>query len=350
MTEWTAAEAIPARILVVDDEQPFLMWLREALRSSSRWIEVATSVEQALGLLETDQYDLVLTDIRLSGIRSGLDLVQELSERLPSLPVLVMTGDGNSSLVSEALDRGAAGFLAKPFGVAELREKVERALRRATQAEADVRERLVRPTIATALANAIEVKDAHIHGHVERLAEIALTIGRRLGLSKHELSALELSAVLHDVGKIGIPDRILLKPASLTDDEREVMKAHAVIGDQMLRQLDLDEIRPAVRHHHERWDGNGYPDRLAGERIPLLARIVAVADSIEAMTAHRPYRDPLPLRRVKEELVDGRGRQWDPQIVDIAQELIAENALDLGPGHEARPPERETPPPVFSAA
>jgi putative two-component system response regulator len=320
-----------ARVLVVDDEPSLLVLVREALGLAGKRVIAAESPDEALALLEELSVDLVLTDIHMPGSRSGLDLVQDVRDAHPSIPVIVVTGDGSSANVGEALDRGAAGFLVKPFEIGQLVSKVDETLRRKDQAEADLRERLVRPTIATALANAIEVKDSGIQGHVERLTAIALVIGHQLRLSRHDMESLELGAVLHDVGKIGIPDRILLKPRELDPDEREIMKAHTVIGDQMLRHLDLDEIRPVVRHHHENWDGGGYPEGLAGHDIPLLARIVAVADSIEAMTAQRPYREPLTLLQVRSELSRGRGRQWDPHITDIALDLIESGVISFTP-------------------
>ena len=146
------------------------------------------------------------------------------------------------------------------------------------------------------------------------------------------METLELGAVLHDVGKIGIPDSILLKPGSLTAQERLTMQEHVVIGDRMLLPLALlESVRPIVRHHHERWDGRGYPDGLAAEEIPLLARIVTVADSIEAMSGHRPYRLPLDQEGVVAELEHGRAHQWDPTLVGIALDLIASNQLRFGP-------------------
>jgi putative two-component system response regulator len=319
-----------ARVLVVDDEPSSIVTVREALTTTGKRVVVAESAEEALRFLEEDPFDLVLADDRILELRSGLELVGVVCERFPSLPVLLMTHTDDPGRLAAALDLGATGVLPAPFGADELLEKVERVLLRKSRAEAEVRKRLVGPTIAVALANAIEVKDAEIHGQVERLSEIALAIGRRLRLGRNELQSLEIGAVLHDVGKIGIPDQILLKPSALSPEEREVMKAHAVIGDQMLRHLGLDAIRPAVRHHHERWDGTGYPDQLAGHEIPLLARVLAVADSIEAMTAQRPYRGRLQLARLREELAGGRGHQWDPHLVDLAVDMIDDGTLDLG--------------------
>jgi putative two-component system response regulator len=318
-----------ARVLVVDDEPSSIVTVREALATTGKRVVVAESGDEALRFLEEDPFDLVLADDRILELRSGLELVGVVCERFPSLPILLMTHDDDPGRLAAALDLGATGILPVPLRADELLEKVERVLLRKSRAEAEVRERLVGPTIAVALANAIEVKDAEIHGQVERLSDIAVAIGRRLRLDRNELQSLEIGAVLHDVGKIGIPDQILLKPSALTPEEREVMKAHAVIGDQMLRHLDLDAIRPAVRHHHERWDGAGYPDHLAGHEIPLLARVLAVADSIEAMSARRPYRESLPIDQVRDELAAGRGQQWDPHLVDLAVDMLDDGTLLL---------------------
>ena len=323
------AAVTAARVLVVDDEPASIVIVREALTAAGKRVVVAESADEAVRFVEDDHFDLVLADDQLLELRSGRDLVEVLCERFPSLPVLLMTRDEDPHKVTEALDLGAVGVLPVLPVPDELVAKVERVLLRKSRAEAEVRARLVGPTIATALANAIEVKDAEIHGQVERLSGIALALGRRLRLDRNELQSLEIGAVLHDVGKIGIPDQILLKPSALTPDEREVMKAHAVIGDQMLRHLGLDAIRPAVRHHHERWDGTGYPDQLAGHDIPLLARVLAVADSIEAMTAQRPYRESLPVTQVRDELAAGRGHQWDPHLVDLAVSMLDDGTLDL---------------------
>ena len=138
-------------------------------------------------------------------------------------------------------------------------------------------------------------------------------------------------AILHDIGKIGIPDRILLKPGPLDHDEFALMRTHTEIGDRMLEPVDvLEGVRPVVRHHHERWDGNGYPDRLAGDEIPVAARIVSVADAVEAMSADRPYRAALQPAEVLSELEIGRGAQWDPQIVDLVVRLIESRELQTG--------------------
>jgi putative two-component system response regulator len=274
---------------------------------------------------------VVLTDINMPGSMSGLELIGALHSRRPSLPIIPVTGAADESSLQQALDRGAAGFIKKPFTSADLLQKVDTALNRVLLREVELRERLLAPTVASVLANAIEVRDSGMEGHTERLGALALVIGRRKGLSEDDLEALELGAILHDVGKIGIPDKILLKPGLLTPAERAVVESHSEIGDLMLAPLELLEpVRPIVRHHHERWDGGGYPDGLATSEIPLLARIVAVADSIEAMSGPRTYRDPLGRAGVLSELNLGKGSQWDPEIVEIAIELIESGELRLG--------------------
>jgi putative two-component system response regulator len=323
----------PEAALVVDDERAVRELIARILDGSGYRPVIASSGHEAISHVEDQDFAVVLTDINMPGSISGLDLIEELHARRPSLPIILVTGSVEEETVREALDRGAAGFITKPFRPAELREKVAAVHDRARLAEGDLRERALAPTVASVLANAIEVRDASMEGHTERLAALALELGRRKSLSESDLESLGLGAVLHDIGKIGIPDGILMKPGRLTDDERAAMQAHTEIGDRMLEPVHLlGSVRPVVRHHHERWDGAGYPDGLAGAAIPLLARIVSVADSIEAMSGDRPYRRPLRRDDVVRELEEGRGSQWDPELVDVALDLIAGGRLRFGEG------------------
>jgi putative nucleotidyltransferase with HDIG domain len=193
-----------------------------------------------------------------------------------------------------------------------------------------MRERLLAPTLTSALANAIEAREEGMRGHCERLTLLAMRLGLAFGLDEEEMETIRLGALLHDVGKIGIPDRVLLKEDALTEEETDLMRTHTVIGDNLLEPIDLlAAVRPIVRHHHERWDGLGYPDALAGEDIPLGARIMAVADAVEAMSAKRVYREPLSEPEIVRELERGRGRQWDPTIVDLVLRLIETDAISF---------------------
>ena len=320
-------------MLVVDDERPIRDLIARMLSGAGYRIVGVPSAEDAVATIEHEAVDVVLSDIHMPGSVSGLELLEALHSRRPSLPILLVTGSGNEANLREALDLGAAGFISKPFTATELRAKVSTALERVLLTEVELRERVLAPTVASVLANAIEVRDGSMQGHTERLASLALEIGRSLGLSRADLEALELGAVLHDVGKIGIPDSILLKPGALTAEERTAICAHVEIGDRMLVPLEsLERVRLVVRHHHERWDGTGFPDGLAGTEIPLLARIVAVADSVEAMSGQRPYRTPLGVEDILRELEEGRGRQWDPGLADAVRELIEQGRLAFGPG------------------
>jgi putative nucleotidyltransferase with HDIG domain len=211
-----------------------------------------------------------------------------------------------------------------------LQNAVADALARAEQSREELRERLLAPTLASALANAIEVRDPYVHGHCERLAGLAVRLAELLGVNPHDVETIRLGAILHDVGKIGIPDRVLLKPGPLDAEERRIVETHPEIGDKLLEPLDLlAAARPIVRHHHERWDGDGYPSGLVGTDIPFGARIVSVVDSIEAMTSRRLYRQPLTSDEVVAELIACRAQQWDPQIVDLTLRLIESGELEL---------------------
>jgi len=319
-----------SRILAIDDEDVIRMLVVEILESVGHEVVGAESAEHALVLLDQDEFDLIVSDVVMPGL-SGLELLEAARSRHASLPVLLVTGAGTYETLSEALTRGAAGLVTKPFAHAELQTAVSDALERATRTRDELRERLLAPTLASALANAIEARDSYLHGHCERLASLAVRIAEDLDIAPENIEIVRLGAILHDIGKIGIPDRVLLKPGPLDEEERRIIETHTEIGDKLLEPLDLlAGARPIVRHHHERWDGAGYPDGLAAGAIPLGARIVAVADAIEVMSARQLYRRPRSSSEIVEELRAQRGTQWDPAIVDLALGLIDSGELELG--------------------
>jgi putative two-component system response regulator len=305
------------------------MLVMEILESAGHDVTGADSAERALGLLEVSDFDLVVSDVVMPGL-SGLELLEAVRTRRASLPVVLVTGAGTYDTLSQALTRGAAGLVTKPFAHAELQTAVADALERANRSREELRERLLAPTLASALANAIEARDEYLHGHCERLAALAVRMAELLGLPADEVETIRLGAILHDVGKIGIPDRVLLKPGPLDEEERRIVETHPEIGDKLLAPLDLlGGARPIVRHHHERWDGAGYPDGLTGDAIPLGARIVSVADAVEVMSSRQLYRRPSTPEQIVDELRANRRTQWDPAIVDLALDLIASGELDL---------------------
>jgi cyclic di-GMP phosphodiesterase len=318
-------------VLVIDDETVVRNLMVEILKRAGYQTIGAASAGEALSLLDTLELGLVVSDIVMPGL-SGFDLLDEVRSRRPSLPVLLVTGSGTEDNLQEALAHGAAGLIVKPFTQAELRQRVSDVLDRARSGERELRERFVAPALTQAVAGAITMRDDTTGGHVQRLAVLAVRLGQAINMPLHELETVRLGACLHDIGKIGIPDRVLLKPGPLDLEEKTLMRSHTVIGDRLLASVDeLAAAREIVRHHHERWDGTGYPDGLIGEAIPLAARVVSVADGLEAMSARRPYREPLSREEVLHELEDGRGRQWDPAIVDAAVRLLDEGEIELTP-------------------
>lgn len=317
------------RILVIDDDAIVRELISEMLLGAGYEVVSANTATQALELFTDEEIGLVVSDIVMPDL-SGLELLEAMRLHRPSLPIVLVTGADTRDNLTQALTRGADGLVAKPFSKAELCGAVETALERAGRSERDLRDRLLTPTLTSALANAIEAREEGMRGHCERLTVLAMRLGLAFGLGEEEIETLRLGALLHDVGKIGIPDRVLLKPAPLDSAETELMRTHTVIGDNLLAPIDmLAAVRPIVRHHHERWDGLGYPDALSGEDIPLGARIMAVADAVEAMSASRVYRDPLSEPEIVRELERGRGTQWDPRIVDLVLRLIETDAISF---------------------
>jgi response regulator RpfG family c-di-GMP phosphodiesterase len=320
------------RVLVIDDERLVRSLMAEILTEAGYEVVQAETAERALERLRDRRVSLVVSDIVMPGL-GGLELLEEIRALRPSLPVVMVTGAGTHANLSEALARGAAGLVPKPFSHAELVHAVVTACERAERAAADLRARLLAPTLADALANAIEARETSLQGHGDRLARLAVRLGEDAGLGERELETVRLGAMLHDIGKIGIPDRVLLKPGPLEPDELALMRTHPLIGDRLVAPLDLlQDVRAVVRHHHERWDGLGYPDGLAGEAIPVAARIVAVADAIEAMSATRPYRPTLSRPEIARELERGGGAQWDPRLTELALALVRRGELRFEAG------------------
>ena len=320
-----------SRVLVIDDEKVIRELMCEILERAGYETIGAGTADDALVLLTDNEIGLVVSDIVMPGL-TGLELLGEVRARRPSLPVILVTGAGTYENLSQAVTRGADGLVIKPFSHAELQNAVATALERARRSELDVRERLLAPTLAAALANANEARDGELQGHCERLSELAVRVATLMDLDSATVEHVRLGALLHDVGKIGIPDCVLLKNGSLDDEEQALMRTHPLIGYRLLDPLDfLPDVRAIVRHHHERWDGTGYPDGLAGEGIPLGARIVGVADAVEAMSAPRPYRAPLGDSAIVEELRRGRGTQWYAKAVDVVLGLIENGELRFEP-------------------
>lgn len=309
-----------ATILIVDDIVANARLLQRLLARDGHRVIFAQDGEEALERVRHDHPDLVLMDVimpTLDGFETCRRLKTDPETRL--VPVVLITALQGSRDRVRGLEVGADDFLTRPVNTAELTARVRSLLRikRFTD-ELDSAE-----SVIFSLALTIEARDAQTEGHCQRLARYGVMVGRELGLHDEDLAALAKGGYLHDVGKVGIPDAILLKPSALTPEETAVMQQHPIIGDRLCGELrSLRRVRPIVRHHHERLDGTGYPGGLKGEAIPLLARIMSVVDVFDALTTARPYKPALPVERAFEELTDEVSRGWrDAEIVNVVLSL-----------------------------
>lgn len=275
------------RVLVVDDESQCSRLL-VGLLTPEFHVDVAGDGEAALTAINLAPPDIVLLDVGLPGM-NGVDVCRVIKRAAPTrlIPVVLVTGTGGREHRLAGIDAGADDFLLKPFDTEQLQARVRSLtrLKRFTD-ELDSAE-----SVIMSLALTVEARDPYTEGHCERLANYAVALGAALGLSDDDLAALKRGGFLHDVGKIGISDALLLKGDRLTPVEYEQVKLHPVIGERLLGDLrSLVAVRPIVRHHHERLDGSGYPDGLRGAEVPLLAHVVSIVDAFDAMTTPRPYR------------------------------------------------------------
>ena len=307
------------RVLVVDDAPANVALLQQMLSREGYDVLTASNGRDALHIVHQHQPDIVLSDVVMPD-GDGLSLCRALksdpSTRL--VPVILLTSYEGRDERLTGIDTGADDFIRKPFDAQELRARV-RSLVRLKRYTDDLDSA---EAVITSLALAVEARDVTTDGHCQRLAAYAADLGARIGLDADDLAALRRGGVLHDLGKVAVPDAILLKPGPLTSAEFEQMKLHTVVGDRICSGLRLlHKVHPIVRHHHERLDGTGYPDGLRGSAIPLLAQIMGVVDVFDALTMVRPYREPMPAARAFEELEQEARRGWRDAV--LVREFIA---------------------------
>jgi putative two-component system response regulator len=326
----TTALAAPTTVTLVDDDPSALEVLVRAAHGWRFQCQSATSAEQALHLLERNPTSIVVTDLCLPG-RSGVWLVREIQRRWPEVSIIVLTGGSDAEAVSQCLSAGAHHYFLKPIQLDEFRHVLEATSRalRAERARADYRAQLehtvrrrtrqVRHTFLSAISSLVrtlEARDPYTCGHSLRVRDYVRALADVLGWDRARRRQASLVARLHDIGKVGLPETILNKPDKLTQEERNVVREHPLIGERILAPIIRSRaVRAGVRGHHERFDGTGYPDGLAGEQIPLLARVVAVVDCFDALTSARAYRAALPRHQALELLRAGAGSHFDPAIL-----------------------------------
>lgn len=340
----------PAQVLVVDDER----YVREIMR---RWLErvgyqcvCVESVASACEILETRTFDVVTSDISMPG-KSGLELLRFVKEKHPDTAVLMLTANSDTRLAIQALTLGAYGYLLKPVEQEELLCQIERAIEHrqlvvenkeyTTLLEWKVRKqtqavRLAHEETIQRLVTACMFRDEETKGHIKRTGLASALVADAAGWSAEMVELIRLAAPMHDVGKVGIPDAILRKPGKLTVEEFRIMQRHTIIGAEMLSGSLSPVLQMAEQialHHHERWDGTGYPHRVAGEEIPKAARILAIVDVFDSMTHDRIFRPALPEQRALQIIEESRGNHFDPTIVTAFLKALPEirklNDLEL---------------------
>jgi len=302
-------------VLVVDDGQANRELIEACLAGVDCEVRTAEDGYAALRAIQASAPDLVLLDVQMPGM-NGYEVCQRIkaSPKFRLLPVVMITSLDRTSDRVKALEVGADDYMTKPVDRVELVARVRSALRlKRVYDSLDSAEQVI-----FALAAAVEAKDPYTEAHTQRVAEAAQRVGMRLGLSAADLDALYRGGLIHDIGKIGVPDSILLKPGPLDREEQMRMRMHPIIGENIVAPLHSGtELLPIIRHHHESFDGTGYPDGLSGNSIPRLARIVSVCDAYDALINDRPYRMRLSLEDALSTLSNGAGIQWDPEIVDL---------------------------------
>lgn len=314
-----------AKILVVDDEPPIVDVLVRILRRDGYTPITATNGAEALEVVAREAPDLILLDVTMP-VLDGFAVCQRLkdNEATALIPVTMLTGLDDREHRQRGLEVGADDFLTKPFDHSLLRARIRSQLR--IKRLTDQLERT--ESVIFMLALAVEAKDTYTEGHLRRLSSYSEQLATAIGLSAAQVKAIRFGGLLHDIGKISIDDAILRKPGKLTDEEYAQIKHHPEYGARIIQAMRFaGDVGPIIRHHHERWDGKGYPSGLAGLAIPIGARIVSIVDAYDAMMTDRPYRNSLGIEETLRRLREGRGREWDPELLDRFIAMVVEGTL-----------------------
>ncbi len=325
------------KIIVVDDEEGIIDSLSIFLKRSGYEFTGVTDPMEAIEKVKNEHFDLMLLDFIMTPIH-GDQVVEEIRKFNKELYILLLTGHKDLAPPLETIRRlDIQGYCEKSDKFDQLLLLIESGIKAISQMNTikdindelkdtyDKLERAYMESIQT-LRYTVEAKDTYTRGHSDRVSEFSVLIGKHLGLPDEDLKVLQIGGLFHDIGKIGVPDSILLKEGKLTDDEYSEIKNHPTIGAHILSNATIfQNIIPIVKHHHEKYDGNGYPAKLKGEDIPYFARIAAIADTFDAMTSKRTYRDALPLETVIAEIERCKGTQFDPKLADVFLDILNNN-------------------------
>ena len=318
-------------ILVVDDEVLIRKLLHQKLSAEGYQCQEAEGAVQALDKLRNNAIGLVILDIKMPG-KPGMELLPEIRAMYPDVAVIMATAIADTNIAIQCMKQGAYDYITKPFNLEEVTLSVDRTLgkRRLELENRDYQQRLEQKVEAqarrirasfisavTSLVYALEAKDRYTSGHSQRVSDMAVDTAKELGLPQDSIEKIRLAGLIHDIGKIGVRESILSKPSGLTEEEFQNVRCHPELGEHILTPIvDDEEILMMVRHHHERFDGTGYPDGLKAESVPLGARILAVADTYDAMTSERSYREAMNVETAFAEIEQGKGTQFDPSVAD----------------------------------
>ncbi|MBN1969955.1 MAG: response regulator [Candidatus Delongbacteria bacterium] len=343
-----------AKILVVDDDKDLRETLVQFLEIFDHSVDQAINGKNALEIFKENKYDCIISDIQMP-VMNGIEFLENLKKIDKIVPVILLTGVKDLSIAIDSMKLGAHDYLVKPFELDVMKGSIAKALyirdlklsniklaeeNRIYQKnlESLIHKRTIQLEEAVygslaILAQSVELKDPYTRGHSERVRAISMDIGRELGLPSTELDILSYGSILHDIGKIGIKDDVLLKEGKLTQEEYNYIMSHPQIGADLVKEIKFFEpVIGCIRFHHEKYNGEGYPQGLKGEDIPLLARIISVADTFDAMTSTRPYRKALSIEKAVSILIDLKNSQLDGYIVDIFvdRKIYLNNYSDIG--------------------
>ncbi|MBN2420239.1 MAG: response regulator [Deltaproteobacteria bacterium] len=318
-------------ILVVDDSSTIRSVVKDAFEKSGFNVTTAVNGKDALKKIWEDLPDLILSDIDMPEM-NGIELCNRVrtNQELRAIPFVIMSSNDNRATMRQLLERGVSAYLVKPFNMEQMVITVEKLLSDQYLLLLKEKERLDSErrfmlSGITSLVAALEARDHYTSGHSQAVSAIVEKMAVKIGMQSEDVESISIAGKLHDLGKIGVPDGILLKPGKLTKAEFNLVKEHPVIGVNILGNISsLSRVIPAIRHHHERFDGKGYPDGIKGNDIPLWARLMAVADTYHALTSDRPYREGMSLQKAMDIIITARGTQLCPDCVDLFVELIAE--------------------------